>query len=472
MSYEDIDSVVEEIKAANDYEVDRFPTDFVSRHTGNISRCLDDGNKPYQIKSGDKYSINFEEPAYIEEIEIIFSKSLFGVPIEIFLHDELHNRDHSFKWLLDDYSKVASIAPRKVSSGFSIHLHPGLYEILKRKTVDIEKINVYGYFSSDFEEISKTFNTINQQKTNAITYIERERERVAKKEDDLNQKEEKINALEDAKRSELKRIEENISKSQIDYNEWKKDLNKLEKEITAAESKKNQLNDQINVSETNKRNIESEITSGTVALEINARKTKEAEEKLKQLTSNVNLFSEEFASFSDHGAKQTRTFILLSLIPILIITFLTLHLLSGAVDLSIKYSKEENIDLLTIFVTRIPYILVCASILTICYSLTLFLFKRISYIYAEKLDFSKISIIAKDVATAASNSTSLPDDHLYEARTYLKVEMLKSYLSGNIGQFAYTQRTLATIIEEDKKATNSMEKLDDEYSSIDKDNKE
>lgn len=61
-------------------------------------------------------------------------------------------------------------------------------------------------------------------------------------------------------------------------------------------------------------------------------------------------------------------------------------------------------------------------------------------IYAERLDFSKIGIIAKDVASASANGLLLADEQLYEARTYLKIEMLKSYLSGNIGAFTYTKR--------------------------------
>jgi hypothetical protein len=61
-------------------------------------------------------------------------------------------------------------------------------------------------------------------------------------------------------------------------------------------------------------------------------------------------------------------------------------------------------------------------------------------IYAERLDFSKIGILAKDVASASVNGLILTDEQLYEARTCLKIEMLKSYLGGNIGTFTYAKR--------------------------------
>lgn len=448
MSYEAIDSTIDLIKETNQFELNRFPADFVSKYTGAISRCLDDGNKSFSIRSGERYDILFTDPAYVDEIEIIFSKPIFGIPLEISIYDSLSNKDIAFKAEFDDSHKTANMRPQKINTGFAIYLHPGFFESFKRKTLDIEKIIVYGYFASDFDAISKKFKIIENHKESAISYLSKERERIARKEDDLNQKEIKINDLEESKKEKIEQLNLNIKAFQEKYNDWEKNLNDLQNEIKNSESKRNQLAEQINHNETTNRNIYGEITSGKAQLDIIARKTKEAEEKLKELTSNVNLFSEEFASFSNHGSKQTTIFIGLSLIPVVIIALLSFQLLSGAVDLSIKYSQDPNIDLLTIFITRIPYILVCGSILTVCYSLTRFLFNRISYIYAEKLDFSKISIIAKDVATASSNNTSLPDEHLYESRTYLKIEMLKSYLSGNIGQFSYTQRSLSKMIEE------------------------
>lgn len=395
MSYEAIDNTVDLIKETDEFELDRFPANFVSKYTGSISRCLDDGNKSFTIKSGEEYDILFGEPAYINDIEIIFTQSIFGLPIDIGIYDSLNGKNHSFKTKLNELNKIATVSPRIISTGFSIHLHPGIFEAIIRKRIDIEKIIVHGYFSSDFEVMSKSFRTIETHKENAISYIEKERERVAIKEDDINQKETRINTLEARKKDEIEKLENNIKEIKENYAAWEKDLSSLKNDIINSDTKKHQLIEQINQNETTKRNIDGEIASGKAQLEIIARKTKESEEKLKELTSNVNLFSEEFASFSTHGARQTTVFICLSLIPLIIIALLTFQLLNGAVDLSVKYSQDPNIDLLTIFVTRIPYILVCGSILTVCYSLTKFLFNRISYIYAEKLDFSKISIIAK-----------------------------------------------------------------------------
>jgi hypothetical protein len=215
---------------------------------------------------------------------------------------------------------------------------------------------------------------------------------------------------------------------------------KLKDEISRSESRKQVLSDQISGNETTVRNIEGEITKGKQRLTELAVETSEKENRLRELSSNVNLFSEEFSSFSDHGAKQTRVFIGLSIVPSAIIAILATQLLMGAVDLSVKYVKQPDLDLLTVFVTRLPYLTVCGSILAVCYSAIHFLFNRISGIYAERLDFAKIGILAKDIASASSNNLSYSDHDRYESRTYLKIEMLKSYLSGNIGAFVYAKR--------------------------------
>lgn len=442
MSLEALDSALTAIEKTEEFELKRFSADFVSKLTGNISRCLDDGNKSFSIRAGDNYHISFNEPAYVEDIEIFFVTSIFGAPIDVSVFDSLSNRDYSYRMTLESFKNSIIFLPKKVCTGFTIHLHANLVDLIKRKSLDIKKIKINGYFVSDFENITRTTQNVNNHKTEALSIIKLEKDEINKKTTQLNQKEKILKDLEETKQEEVEDLQTAIAEHEKSAEEWQNHLNQINKDIAAVDARKNQLNDQISISETTKRNIEGEITSGKAQLEIIARKTKEADDKLKELTKNVNLFSEEFASFSDHGAKQTKTFIWLSIIPISVILILVWQLLSGAVDLSVKYSENPDIDLLTIFVTRIPYILVCGSILTVCYSLAIFLFKRISFIYAEKLDFSKIGIIAKDVATASTNNTNLPDSHLYEARTYLKIEMLKSYLGGNIGSYTYNDRSI------------------------------
>ncbi|MCY0854986.1 hypothetical protein [Cupriavidus sp. D39] len=329
---------------------------------------------------------------------------------------------------------------RCVSSGVSIYLPPGYFELFRKRTLQITRIRILGFFPEDFATLSESLTHLQGLREAAITDLGREKAAVLALQEKVKQRDVAVSQLEATKKTELAALEEELEEAKTDAAETTAKLTTLKEEVTRGEARKQTVLDLISAKEATVRDIEGEISKGKEQLRSLAEDTSGAERRLRELTSNVNLFSEEFSSFSDHGAKQARTFIWLSVVPLGIIMILTTQLLWGAVDLSVKYVKEPNLDLMTVFVTRLPYLAVCFSILTVCYSALRFLFNRISAIYAERLDFAKIGIVAKDVASASASGLSLSDKELYEARTYLKIEMLKSYLSGNIGVFAYTKR--------------------------------
>lgn len=415
----------------------QFKADFINASSGAISRCLNDGSKSFTVRAGDDYHIFFNEPAYVEKFEIVLEKSIFGSYIDISVMDQINNKEIISRQTLDPYPAKAILKINRITTGISIKLHPDLYEKIRRKTIEIKKIIITGYFAKDFYEINESIKKITSLKKESLDFIKSKNDILEIRELAAERKEREAQDLEDRKNQEIEHLEEKILETERNYSEWQKDFNEIKKDYSETEKKRDALKNQITSMEANFRKIDGEISAGEKRLKLIAEETAVGERKLKDLTSNVNLFSEEFSSFSDHGAKQAKVFIGLSLIPLLIILLLTWQLLSGAVDLSVKYSQEPNIDLLTIFVTRIPYLVICASILGACYSLAIFLFNRITYIYSERLDFSKIGIIAKDVSTASADNLKISDQELLEARTFLKIEILKAYLSGSIGTFTY-----------------------------------
>jgi hypothetical protein len=61
-------------------------------------------------------------------------------------------------------------------------------------------------------------------------------------------------------------------------------------------------------------------------------------------------------------------------------------------------------------------------------------------IYRQRLNLSKLSVIAKDVSDAASYGTSLSDDEIFERRTRLKMTVLKEHLKEYLpGGFEYAE---------------------------------
>jgi uncharacterized Fe-S cluster-containing radical SAM superfamily protein len=441
MTLKDTEEVLQELEGMEEPSLAEFNVEFVSKlHSSGISRCLEAASKPFTVKSGNPQEIYFLEPLYVASVEIEFSRPLLGAVVEFSVHDSLSNRNIRKKVEQTALSQSTGFEANCVTSGISILLQPTMFELLGRRTVEVKKVTIRGYTPADYEVLTEALTKIQNLRVTALEEIAREKREIQSRETKVAERETAVERQEDLKAEELADLQREIDEADGELNDLQTKVVSARDDVSRAEARKQALTEQISVHEATVRSIEGEISSGKEKLRAVAVETSEKQSRLQELTSNVNLFSEEFKSFSDHGAKQARTFIWLSLIPLTIVGLLTIQLLVGAVDLSVKYVKEPNIDLLTVFVTRLPYLTVCASILAVCYSALMFLFRRISQIYAERLDFSKIGIVAKDVTSASAQGLQLADEELYEARTYLKIEMLKSYLSGNIGAFRYLQR--------------------------------
>jgi len=436
------DSVLEDLQELDIREPQVVESDFISRLNHGLARCLDEDGKPFSIKSGNPYDIIFTEPVYVSMVEVFFSKQVLGAGIELSIFDPLSNRNVRRRIAQDVFSSTMQFSVSRVTSGISLLLQSTFLEMFGKRTLEVKRIKILGYLPKDFEEITASFTLLQGMRDKALQELSNEKNQLQTRYSAVQQREKEVAELEEKTREELSDLEGELSETDEAIKNAAARLTVLQEGIAASETRKQTLAEQIVNYEATSRSIEGEIVKGKEQLRGIAVETSEKETRLKNLTSNVNLFSEEFASFSDHGATQTRTFIYLSIIPLLIVAFLTAQLLVGAVDLSVKYVKEPNLDLMTIFVTRLPYLAVCGSILALCYSAIHFLFGRISIIYAERLDFAKIGILAKDVASASAHGIPLKDEQLYEARTYLKIEMLKSYLSGNVGAFVYRARDI------------------------------
>lgn len=457
----DLNITNESIKDLSEIEDDdlyTFPSEFVSKLTGNISRCLDIDEKPFQIRSGDSYDIVFSEPAYVESVLIKFTQSVSGSTVQVFAFDVILDKKIKFKNSeLSSNSLLFRI--KKTTSGVSILLEPNIWELFGRKTLKIEKITIKGYLLDDFCLLSDKLDLISGLRSEAIKEISHEKNLLISNKESLDEREKSILGLEE-------KINQEVSDLKVDLGELKSSINVKEEKLSSImdsisrmETRKKDISDQMSSLETNVRNIDGEILQKKTILKNTSVDIEESIQKLRKLTSNINLIPEEFSSFSNHGNKQINIFIALSVIPLVIVFGLTVQLLYGAVDLSVKYVNEPNIDLLTVFITRVPYLIVSGSILTVCYAILRLLLTRISHIYAERLDFSKIGIIAKDVASASTNNLQLSDQDIYESRTYLKIEMLKSYLGGNVGAYTYSKR-------ENEEDSESKEKKQNEEESI------
>lgn len=81
-----------------------------------------------------------------------------------------------------------------------------------------------------------------------------------------------------------------------------------------------------------------------------------------------------------------------------------------------------------------PFVIAVGTVVFVSYEVSNIFIRKIMEINQQKLDFQKLGILAKDVSESATQGLDLSDEEKFELRTKLKMEMLKSHLSKDLGK--------------------------------------
>lgn len=151
-------------------------------------------------------------------------------------------------------------------------------------------------------------------------------------------------------------------------------------------------------------------------------------ERLQELRSNINLFPSEIVSFVDQGSRNIRQYFWLALAPIGIILVMFILLVNGAANLTTVITQGSNINIEALMLSRIPYVVISLGIITACYKIARVFISELIKINNQRLNLTKISIIAKDVSTSAEHDLHLNEEDTFRLRADLKMQLLKDHL--------------------------------------------
>ena len=164
------------------------------------------------------------------------------------------------------------------------------------------------------------------------------------------------------------------------------------------------------------------------------RTISELEDQLKSLKENVNLFPSELSEFVKQGQQNITVYMLFASVPIAIIAVMFGMLISGAANLTTIVTGNEKINLLAIAVSRAPFIFVSIAIITACFYLARMFVLEIIRVNRQRLNLTKISIIAKDISFSLENELSMDQDEIYAKRLKLKMDMMRDHLRDYLGK--------------------------------------
>ena len=163
--------------------------------------------------------------------------------------------------------------------------------------------------------------------------------------------------------------------------------------------------------------------SNSLNSQIELRKT-----DLKKLQDDINKFPAEFSGFLEQGGKNINRYAAFTIIPLFLIVGLTIILFTGAADLSVQYKSMKPFDIYTMLASRLPFTLISGAIIFASYRLAKFLIEEIMKITRQRLNLTRISIIAKEVSETSLVGLDLTEVEKAEIQTKLKMDILKSHL--------------------------------------------
>lgn len=413
---EEIEQEIEKVEELKPYIMD---VEIIENKSGKIIELINNTSEDFSYPLRNKYySFKFTEPTFIQKI-------MFDVKNNIDLQGmELISIDYKGEERTTTFKKQhKNWLPNRILKEFKIKAPKRLLN-----KITLTNIRMLGFSLDDLDSIK-----------NKIIQIEDFKSKLNELSESIRIKNTEL----DTKLTETKNL---LAEKSNLIDEHNNTINKLENDvIPPLEAQKTTLNDDIGKLITQKESLVSEktnLTNNIEQLETKSSKLNSEisiqEAELKKLVEDTNIFSTEVKEYIEQGNKDIGLYTKLSVIPWLLIAVVTFAIFQGSADLSTIYNPSlpdsKEIDIASIFWSRLPFALIVISILFVSYEISKMFIKNIIHIHKQKRIFTKIGVIAKDVADSSIKDLDIEEKDKFELRTKLKMDLLKSHLKNDIGE--------------------------------------
>lgn len=442
------------IESAKQEAIDDIATESVPRHklplryfdvdANGTTRLVNTQNDGELKVRNSTNRVKFEQPAIVSTVRIYSEGFPDDFELPVTYYDILKSRNINLKCkqTLDSNGDKAFIF-RPMSWVGEISFRPTRGILLRR---NIKRIDIYGFEEEAFESALDAALNVEKRKRLAISDISQN----AKSAQDLIDREAELTEILTETEQELSTVEQDLEDKKKAVQQLQLKESELDQNISAKTTRNSQL------TEENSRlgqSIEEQKSDSTVLGDEIREKSKE----LKELNKNIDIFPLDFKGYVEQGGKNIQLYIALSVIPLILIAIVTTLTFYGGVELSTVYERVEEPDLRTMFFTRLPFSLIMIAILTVCYKFAKIFMNEIVRVNQQRLNLTKLSIIAKDINEAATHNLNFSEEEEYELRTHLKMQMLRQYLKPYLGEnYNYDISPSLFSLFKERKATLSL----------------
>lgn len=414
---EQLEQIKHDIESHEVLSADKISVELIENKGTQQSKLIFNEDPNFSIKLENReYKFKLVEPIYIDKIQLKAKTILKDVVIS---YHTVKDENKTIKINIDKLIYISSSIKNTIDS-ISI-LSP------KNKKVELEKIELFGFRLSQFKNIEENLKALEKLNSEMKEEIKKVTSYNQTQLDEIENKTlllEKLHTELDndvksltSQREELEQETENLNIEIKQLSETKNNLENTKKDlITKEQELKNSIQ-------------EREKTLSTVNTDIATKR-----EELKKLDNETSLIAYDMQEYVRNAKKDIKWYIGLSIIPWLLIACMSYILVYGGAYLTTILKVENDAQLWTIFWSRIPFVLAVSSVMFVAYEVSNIFIRKIMEINQQILDFAKIGIIAKDVSETSSINLDLTDEEKFELRTKLKMDMLKSHLSKDLGK--------------------------------------
>ena len=414
---EQLEQIKHDIESHEVLSADKISVELIENKGTQQSKLIFNEDPNFSIKLENReYKFKLVEPIYIDKIQLKAKTILKDVVIS---YHTVKDENKTIKINIDKSIYISTSIKNTIDS-ISI-LSP------KNKEVELEKIVLFGFRLSQFKNIEENLKALEKLNSEMKEEIKKVTSYNQTQLDEIENKTlllEKLHTELDndvksltSQREELEQETENLNIEIKQLSETKNNLENTKKDlITKEQELKNSIQ-------------EREKTLSTVNTDIATKR-----EELKKLDNETSLIAYDMQEYVRNAKKDIKWYIGLSIIPWLLIACMSYILVYGGAYLTTILKVENDAQLWTIFWSRIPFVLAVSSVMFVAYEVSNIFIRKIMEINQQILDFAKIGIIAKDVSETSSINLDLTDEEKFELRTKLKMDMLKSHLSKDLGK--------------------------------------
>jgi len=427
MIEEQLEEITKDIANYKEYEPYILDIESIENHSGQIMNLIKNENTFEYPLRNEYYKFKFIEPIYIDKVTFKTKDNIDIKGLEIVFIDYL-NKSNTMTFTKKEHTVWT---PKKVIKEFKIKAPKRLIN-----KIILTDINMIGLELNDLEFIKENLLQLKNSKSNLQALADE----IANKDIDLNNK--------------IQNTEEQITEYEKVINNLNLDVNELKNNII-PQLKDNEtlIKEDINKLSIKKESLESDNTNLTNNVEQLTEKSNQLNinisnqtNELKKLTDDTNIFATEMKEYIEQGNNDIKLYTILSIIPWLLIALVSIIVFFGASNLTTIINNKEDIEIATVFWSRVPFVLIVISILFVSYEISKIFIKNIIHIHKQKRIFTKIGVLAKDVAEQSILDLEIDEKEKFELRTKLKMDLLKSHLKNEIGE-DYEYKVKTSLIE-------------------------